>query len=111
MVGPLALMLEANTVVDSVVKSVSARYQATRIEHCCLFGTPAIGEKAKLGKRSFTADPQFRDSASLDFRLKPTSPCRKKATDGGDIGCRYTPEMLEMLEKALELRKKGIINF
>jgi hypothetical protein len=41
----------------------------------------------------------------------PTSPCRKKASDGGDIGCRFTPEMLEMLEKALELRKKGIIKF
>jgi hypothetical protein len=23
--------------------------------------------------------------------------CRKKASDGGDIGCRYTPEMLEIL--------------
>jgi hypothetical protein len=43
--------------------------------------------------------------------LKPTSPCRKKASDGGDIGCRYTPEMMEVLEKALELRKKGIVKF
>jgi hypothetical protein len=42
---------------------------------------------------------------------KPTGPCRKKASDGGDIGCRFTPEMMEMLEKALELRKKGIIKF
>jgi hypothetical protein len=32
-------------------------------------------------------------------------------SDGGDIGCRYTQEMMEMLEKALELRKKGIIKF
>jgi len=30
---------------------------------------------------------------------------------GGDIGCRYTPEMMGMLELALELRKKGIIKF
>jgi hypothetical protein len=36
---------------------------------------------------------------------------RKKASDGGEIGCRYTPEMMEVLEKALELRKKGIIKF
>jgi hypothetical protein len=43
--------------------------------------------------------------------LQPTSPCRKRASDGGDIGCRYTPEMLEVLEKALDLRKKGIIKF
>jgi hypothetical protein len=32
-------------------------------------------------------------------------------SNGGDIGCRYTPEMMEVLEKALELRKKGIIKF
>ncbi len=40
-----------------------------------------------------------------------TRPSRKRASDGGDIGCRYTPEMLEILQKALELRKKGIIKF
>ncbi|MBL7223945.1 MAG: hypothetical protein ISS72_08830, partial [Candidatus Brocadiae bacterium] len=46
-----------------------------------------------------------------DYRLKPTSPCRKRASDGGDIGCQFTPEMLEMLKLAHELRKKGIIKF
>jgi len=40
-----------------------------------------------------------------------TGPCRGKASDGGDLGCRFTPEMLEMLKKALELRRKGIIKF
>jgi hypothetical protein len=30
---------------------------------------------------------------------------------GAEEGCRFTPEMLEVLEKALELRKKGIIKF
>ena len=44
-------------------------------------------------------------------RLKPTSPCRGKASDGGDVGVRYTPEMIEVIKKALELRKKGIIKF
>ncbi len=34
-----------------------------------------------------------------------------KASDGGDIGVRYTPEMLEILKKALDLGKKGIIKF
>ena len=43
--------------------------------------------------------------------LRATSPCRKKASDGGDMGCRLTPEMLEMLEKARGLRRKGIIKF
>jgi len=41
----------------------------------------------------------------------PTSPCIGKASDGGDIGCRYTPEMIEIIQKALELRAKGIIEF
>ena len=33
---------------------------------------------------------------------------RKRASDGGDIGCRFTPEMLKL---AHELRRKGIIKF
>ena len=41
----------------------------------------------------------------------PTSPCIGKASDGGDLGCGYTPEMIEMVEKALELRAQGIIKF
>jgi hypothetical protein len=32
-------------------------------------------------------------------------------TNGGDIGCRYTAEMIEMCQMALELRAKGIIKF
>lgn len=67
--------------------------------------------RTKGYRRAGRADPRFRDLDSLDFRLKPTSPCRGKASDGGDIGCRYTPEMLEIRAKALELRKKGIIKF
>jgi len=34
-----------------------------------------------------------------------------EALDGGDIGCRYTPEMLETLRLALDLRRKGVIKF
>jgi hypothetical protein len=53
----------------------------------------------------------FRDPVNLDYRLMPNSPCIGKASDGGDIGCRYTPEMLEMVQVALELRRRGIIKF
>ena len=38
-------------------------------------------------------------------------PFAGKASDDWDIGVRYTPEMIEILKKALELRKKGIIKF
>jgi hypothetical protein len=66
---------------------------------------------AKLGKGCFSADPQFRDPANLDFRPMPGSPCIGKASDGGDIGCRYTPEMTELCQVALELRRRGILKF
>ncbi len=70
-----------------------------------------FGKAVTLGKGSFSGPPQFRDPKAMDYRLKPSSPCRKHASDGGDMGCRYTPEMLEMLKRAFELRKKGIIKF
>ena len=53
----------------------------------------------------------FRDPANLDYRLNRGSPCIGKASDGGDIGCRYTPEMIDLCKVALELRRKGILEF
>jgi len=53
----------------------------------------------------------FASPQNFDYRLMPTSPCRGKASDGGDLGCRYTPEMIEILQVALELRRRGIIKF
>ena len=96
-------------VVDSIMGRVDGF--SGRIEYCDLFAKPALTGKAKPGKGCFGKNPQFRDPRNLDYRLKKTSPCRKKASDGGDIGCRYTNEMLEMLEVARKLRKKGIIKF
>jgi len=62
-------------------------------------------------KDCFSADPMIRDAKNLDFRLMPKSPCRGRASDGGDLGCRYTPEMLELCKTAVELRKRGLIKF
>jgi hypothetical protein len=50
-------------------------------------------------------------SRKLAAKWAAGCPCIGKASDGGDIGCRYTPEMMEMIQKALELRAKGIIKF
>jgi hypothetical protein len=94
-------VLVRDCIVGGVVKRRNSR----------VLSSDVFGGLTEGTEQCFTADPQFRDAANLDYRLKPTSPCRKKASDGGDIGCRYTPEMMEMLEKALELRKKGIIKF
>jgi len=111
-VGPAKLKDQGTHVLDCIVLGeVESPNAGNRIEHCDILGKPAFVDLARPGKGCFSADPQFRDPDNFDYRLKPTSPCRKKASDGGDIGCRYTPEMIEVLEKALELRKKGIIKF
>ena len=93
-------------VVDCILARVSHSKSKPSIE-----GSDIFSGGFDAGQRCFKADPQFRDAENLDYRLKPTSPCRKRASDGGDIGCRFTPEMLEMLKLAHELRRKGIIEF
>jgi hypothetical protein len=110
MVGGIRLEREPAAILNSILPEVVATRPGTQLEHCVVHGKGFL-EQARAGKGCFGGDPQFRDPANLDYRLKPTSPCKGKASDGGDIGCRYTPEMLEMLQKALELRKKGIIKF
>ncbi|HPU07686.1 MAG TPA: hypothetical protein PLO20_14195 [Thermogutta sp.] len=93
-----------DTIVLEVTIDAGIPYQ---IENCA-FVKPGIPGGAK---NSFVANPRFRDPAILDYRLIPDSPCIGKASDGGDIGCRYTPEMIEMCKVALELRARGIIKF
>ncbi|MFH1269193.1 MAG: hypothetical protein ABIK89_25980, partial [Planctomycetota bacterium] len=102
---------QVSQVTDSIVQSVQSVNANTVVEHCNVYGNPPFIDAAKPGKGCFSADPQFRDPANLDYRLLPTSPCLGKASDGGDIGCRFTPEMIQMLNLALELRAKGIIKF
>jgi hypothetical protein len=41
--------------------------------------------------------------------VKPAGACIGKSSDGGDIGCRWTPEMIGLCKVALELRRKGIL--
>jgi serine/threonine protein kinase len=82
-----------------------------RIENCDVCAKTPFGGRSAAGRGCFNADPKFRDPQNLDFRLMPNSPCRKKASDGGDIGVRYTPEMVEIIKAALELRRRGIIKF
>ena len=97
-------------ILDSIVGVYrSGTVTGQRIEYCNVFGNTE--GSAIVGQSCFSADPQFRDPAKLDYRLAETSPCKGKASDSGDIGCRYTPEMIELVQKALELRAKGIIKF
>ena len=94
----------------SGIGSISAG-SPQEIRYCNVFGTSPFQGQAKPSKGCFSRPPQFVNPQDLDFRLKPKSPCRKRASDGGDMGVRYTPEMMKVLEKALELRKRGIIKF
>jgi hypothetical protein len=96
---------------DSVIELVWGDTSGVRTECCDVFGKSPFGAEATPGQDTFTLDPQFRDPANIDYRLRPTSPCIGKASDGGDIGCHYTPEMIEMCKKALELRAQGVIKF
>jgi len=101
----------AGTLRDCIVQRVEAKVEGVAIENCNVYGKGPYVELAKPGKRCFSLDPQFVDPERHDYRLKPTSPCRGRASDRGDIGATYTPKMLELLHTARELRKRGIIKF
>jgi hypothetical protein len=112
MEGHFGLGREGSTVNGLIVPSIYNPYQEDdHIQRCCLFRSPPYDGKVKPGVACIYAEPQFRDPANLNYRLMPSSPCIGKASDGGDLGCRYTPEMIEMCKIALELRRKGIIKF
>jgi hypothetical protein len=106
--GPVRFEAQPNTLLDSIVNQVESLRLETRIENCNVFSNNYL-VLAKPGKGCFSGNPNFRDPNGLDFRLAPTSPCRKKASDGGDLGCRHTPEMMELLKLTFELRRRGII--
>jgi hypothetical protein len=97
------------TIIDSIIIGTIQRAGInTRLEYCGIVGE-VLGSAP--GRGCISSDPMFYDPANLDYRLRPGSPCIGKASDGGDIGCRYTPEMIELCKQALELRRKGILKF
>jgi len=109
--GPLRMAGARGTLVDCIVLSVDCAEPGASIDHCDVYGKTPFIELARPGKGCFSQDPQFVNPKALDYRLLPSSPCVGKASDGGDLGCRYTPEMIEMLTLALQLRQQGIIKF
>jgi serine/threonine protein kinase len=109
--GAVNFGVGSNVIADSIVRVVFSEKASTRIDHCDVTDKEPFRGLAKAGKRCFGEDPLFRDATNFDYRLRRASPCRRRASDGGDVGCRYTPEMLEMLKMAFELRKKGLIKF
>jgi hypothetical protein len=108
---PIRLPGAPSTLRDCILRSVEASRPGDRIDFCNLSGNPPFIDLAAPGNGCFFGDPQFVNPQKLDYRLLPTSPCIGKASDGGDIGCRFTPEMLQMFQLAFELRARGIIKF
>ncbi|WP_095415575.1 hypothetical protein [Thermogutta terrifontis] len=96
---------------DSIIRDIAnpQRHPGHRMEHCVTFGN--VSPDIERGPGCVHADPMFMDPKNLDYRLRPGSPCIGKASDGGDIGVRWTPEMLELLRVAQELRRRGLITF
>jgi len=107
--GEVGLRNEPNVIVDSIIGEIRSDRANTRIEHCDVFkGYHAL---AQPGKNCFKADPKFSNAKQYDYRLLPVSPCLNKASDGGQLGVRFTPEMLEILQQAAALRQRGAIKF
>ncbi|MGQ9576273.1 MAG: hypothetical protein ACUVUC_13240, partial [Thermoguttaceae bacterium] len=106
----LLLNNQGHVTVDCIVRDIVTDPNSTGnvIKNCATFGQ---GRPPEGSENSFLTNPRFLDPANLDYRLAPNSPCKGKASDGGDIGCRYTPEMIELCKVALELRRRGIIKF
>jgi len=115
--------------IESCTIRKAVIYHKSAVLRDCILGTLAVRENKPGHRMEYCAvfdkadpivtrddhclvtDPQFLDPKNLDYRLADTSPCKGKASDGGDLGCRYTPEMIEMCRIALELRARGIIKF
>ncbi len=98
-------------IVDCIVSSVEVLTAEIRIVNCDVYGKGPYLGLARPGPGCFSSDPQFSGPKNLDYRLGPNSPCRGKASDGGDLGFRYTPEIIEMIKLAFRLRQKGVIKF
>ena len=110
-VGSVVVKGREDSLTDCIAASIESAQPDVAIEHCNVYGPNPFIDLSRPGKGCFSADPQFLDPANLDYRLAETSPCKGKASDGGDIGCRYTPQMTEMCQIALKLRAQGIIDF
>jgi tetratricopeptide (TPR) repeat protein len=107
-------VLSESVVRNSIIGSVhifDQALQSFRMECCNIFGPDRFWGHNEPKTGFFFGDPRFRDPPNLDYRLMSNSPCIGKADDGGDLGVRYTPEMTEMVRRALEMRARGIIQF
>jgi hypothetical protein len=95
---------------SSILLSVISHKPGTSIDFCDVI-SGRYTDQAKAGTGCISVEPQFTDAKNLDFTLSKKSPCRGKASDGGDLGVTYTPEMIEVIKMAFLLRQQGVIKF
>jgi hypothetical protein len=99
----ITLSSAASVLLDSIAPSIKASNPGHRIDSCDIFGKPPYLERASEGQNCLYDDPRFRNARELDFCLLSNSPCKDKASDGGDIGCQPTQEMQKMCQAAAKL--------
>ena len=100
----------SSIICDSILGSVLSTTPDSRIEFCNVASGKFL-KFAEPGKKCFSQNPHFSNPKALDYRLLPASPCRKKASDGKDLGFHYTDEMVELLDYAAVLRSMELISF
>ncbi len=103
--GPLHLAGRSGLVEDCIVSTIDAPQGGQKIEHCDVFGENPYKNQAAPGKGCLKAPPRFFDEKNFDLRLQALSPCRKAASDGGDMGITYSAEMQTLLKAAADLHK------
>jgi hypothetical protein len=104
---------DRSSIVDSIVGSVVSKTPLASLEYCDLVSGKYVvdGAPGKTGKNCLHVDPGFVNRNGPYYELSKKSPCRKQASDGGDLGVRFTPQMEEIIHKALELRAAKLITF
>ena len=104
-VNDIFLSPRGDLVADSVVGVVRDEADGAKFRHCL------IGHQR--GPRSAfrscaTGQLHYRDPPALDYRLKPRT-SRVRASDGGDVGVRYSRALIALVKKAHELRDRGLV--
>jgi serine/threonine protein kinase len=97
----------AGKVIDSIVSGITAINDGQTIEYCNVYGENPYLQKAAAGKGCFSKRPLFADLKELDFRLQTDSPCRKAASDGGDLGFSPPANVQALLRMEADLRNRA----
>ncbi len=107
--GLLHLLGTTSVVKDCIVSAIFAPNAGHTIENCDVFADVVFGDRsysnqATPGKGCLKTPPLFVAPKIFDLKLQPTSPCRKAASDGSDMGCAFTPEVQALVKVAVDLR-------